>query len=665
VKNSFFAVFAAIWAVLFSISGYAGKAEAQDGAFYLQVEAHSTEAQATEMIAGYLSDFDNVVGFRLRSSGWHVIALGPFANRDAAASLRLDLLVDRRIPGDAFVSAGESYGTQYWPPAEAAEPPPEALAEAAAEAQAAAEAAAEAALAEAEALRTAQARDAAAEAAAEAERLAAEAARLEEERRAAEAARIEAERLAAEDAARREAERLAAEEAARIEAERRAREETPAQAQRAEAQLDRDERALIQTALQWKGFYDLAIDAAFGPGTRRAMAAYQGARGYDATGILTTAQRTELVAEYRAELAAIGLETWRDETAGISIDLPLAMIEFDRYEAPFAHFRERGGSGVQGLLISQQGNLATLFGLYEIMQTLEIVPLDGTRERRRNSFLLTGQNDSLRSHTFAEYANGQVKGFTLVWTPEQDDRMARVIPAAQSSFATFGPALADGIGASPSAVSGIDLLAGLEVRRPTHSRTGFYVDGTGTIVTTDALLDQCGRVTIDETYDAEVTLRDPDLGIAVLRPRQPLAPLAFANFRMTEPQLRAEIVVAGFSFEDLLTRPVLNFGQVAGLSGLEGEETLRRLAVQVMPGDAGGPVFDSTGSVLGMLLPRDDSGARVLPGDVNFAADGALIHRALRGAGLRPASLDRSTVLPAEELALQAADMTVLVSCWN
>jgi peptidoglycan hydrolase-like protein with peptidoglycan-binding domain len=658
VNKTVFAASVALCAALFSILGQIGAAQAQQEApeqsFFLQVEAHSTQDIATEMIAGYLADFDNVVGYRLRSSGWHVIALGPFAERDAAAALRLDLLRSGRIPRDAFVSAGESYGVRYWP------------VDGVADDAATAAAQAEAARVAAEALRATQDAEARAAAEAEAERLAAEAERL-----AAEAARIEAERVAAEraaaEAARIEAERLEAErrEAERLEAERRAAQETPAQARRAEAQLTRDDRALIQTALQWKGFYTLGIDAAFGPGTRRAMAAYQAARGYDETGVLTTAQREELLREYRDELAAIGLETWRDDQAGISIDLPMAMLEFDRYEAPFVHFRDRDGSGVQALLISQQGNLATLFGLYEIMQSLEIVPLEGARERGRNSFVLTGQSDTLRSHTFAQHANGQVKGYTLIWTPDQDARMERVVAAAQSSFESFGATLPDGIGQSPSAVTGRDLLAGLEIRRPTHSRTGFYVDGSGTIVTTAELLDSCGRLTIDEAYDAEITLRDEALGLAVLRPSQPLAPLAFANFRTDAPAPRSEIVVAGFSFEDLLTRPVLSFGELAALEGLEGQDTLRRLDVTVMPGDAGGPVFDATGSVVGMLLPRADGGTRVLPEDVNFAANGAMIHAALRGAGLRPASITRQQTLAAEELTLQAADMTVLVSCWN
>ena len=58
-------------------------------------------------------------------------------------------------------------------------------------------------------------------------------------------------------------------------------------------------------------------------------------------------------------------------------------MQFDHYEPPFVHYGERGGSGVRVLLISQPGDQSTLFGLYDILQTLEIVPLDGERERGR------------------------------------------------------------------------------------------------------------------------------------------------------------------------------------------------------------------------------------------------------------------------------------------
>ena len=443
------------------------------------------------------------------------------------------------------------------------------------------------------------------------------------------------------------------------------REETLAEARAAEARLDRDARAEVQTALAWFGHYAMAIDAAFGPGTRRAIEAWQAAQGLQPTGVLTTRQRTELVTGWLAELSAFGFESWRDEAAGIEITLPMAMVAFDRVEAPFVHFRPEGDSGVRVLLISQEGNLATLFGLYEIMQTLEIVPLEGFRERGRSSFTLTGQDARLRSHTYAEHRNGQVKGFTLIWGPEEDARMDRVLATMRDSLRFFGPALPDHIGQAGASVARPDLLSGLEVRRPERSFTGFYIDADGKVLTSARLAEGCRRLTIDERVGARIGLRDEALGIVVLEPEEPLAPLAFANFAMAPPAPRSEVALAGFSFEDLLTRPVLTFGQVAALEGLAGEAELRRLTLAALPGDIGGPVFDRAGTVVGMLLPQPAPQGRLLPEDVSFAVGADAIQSLLRSNGLRPAALPRAETLPDTELGLIAADMTVLVSCWN
>ncbi len=441
-------------------------------------------------------------------------------------------------------------------------------------------------------------------------------------------------------------------------------EETLREAQASESRLTRDERAALQVALQWFGFYNLGIDAAFGPGTRRAMTAWQEDRGLDATGVLTTRQREALIREYSMELAALGMEEWEDERAGIRIQLPKGMVQFDRYEAPFAHFTARDDSGVQVLLISQSGTQATLFGLYEIMQTLEIVPMEGERRRQANSFVLTGQDDSLRSHTFARFQRGQIKGWTLVWTPERDEQMARVLPMMEESFATFGDTLPDGIGEA-SAVQRRDLLSGLAVRRPERSRSGFYVDAEGTVLTSIEAVQGCARVTIDEAYDARVIASDADLGVALLRPDAPLAPLAFAQFAGADPRLASEVWISGFGFEDMLTRPLLTIGALEDLRGLNGEDTLLRIGAQVQPGDSGGPVFDGHGGVIGMLLPGARIDGRVLPEDVNFVARADALRTFVETQGISVRTLAEASAVPPGRLTQKAGDLTVLVSCWN
>lgn len=441
-------------------------------------------------------------------------------------------------------------------------------------------------------------------------------------------------------------------------------EETLREAQASEQLLDRDARAALQTALQWFGFYDLAIDASFGPGTRRSMGAWQLEQGYETTGVLTTRQRAELLEAYSSEIAELGMETVRDDRAGISIDLPLAMVSFDRYETPFVHFNPRNDSGVQVLLISQSGTQATLFGLYEMMQTLEIVPLEGLRERRQNSFILTGQNETLRSHTFAQFRNGEIKGYTLVWTPERDAQMERVLSMMEASFNPLSGTLPDSAGQA-SAVSRSDLLAGLAVRRPDFSRSGFFIDASGRVLTTAEVVSQCERITIDEAHGARVVARDDVLGLAVLEPETPLAPLAYAQFLELASPLGSEITVAGFPFEDVMARPVLTFGRVEALEGLNGEQDRLRLSADLRAGDRGGPVFGANGGVIGLLMGPLADGTRLLPEDVNFAINAEAIRRFLDDGAISSGNFDADASVPPEMLTRIAGDLTVLVSCWN
>ncbi|WP_212524440.1 serine protease [Actibacterium sp. MT2.3-13A] len=440
--------------------------------------------------------------------------------------------------------------------------------------------------------------------------------------------------------------------------------ETPAEARRSEAQLTREEREELQQALQWEGFYESAIDGDFGRGTRAAMADWQAARGHEPTGVLTARQRHELVSGYRETLARLGMRTVTEARAGIQIDLPAGLVDFARYEAPFVHYEGKGDSGVRVLLISQSGDQGTLYGLYDIMQTLEIVPLKGRRERNSSDFVLTGQSDTLHSYTYAALSDGAVKGFTLVWRPEDARLMNRAARMMRESFVALPGAVLPDLAGEAGEEQRVDLMAGLEIRTPAVARTGFYVDERGAVLTTTEVLDQCARLTIADEYEAEVAARDDALGLAVLRPRQTLAPLAHAAFQTATPRLQSDVAVAGFSYGGVLDQPVLTYGTLADLRGLNGEDGVQRLSLAALPGDAGGPVFDATGAVMGVLLARAD-GARQLPQDVSFAASVPAIADFLSVNGVTVEAAEPAAQIAPEMLALKAADMTVLVSCWN
>jgi peptidoglycan hydrolase-like protein with peptidoglycan-binding domain len=466
---------------------------------WLQIEAQPTLEKAEERARAYGGAFPNVAGFRL-SSGWYAIVLGPYAAGEADQALR-SLKQDRLVPGDAYLAEGNSFRDAFWPPG--GDPAGQAAA----------------GVAPAEPV---------------------EVTPLAEPAEPATDPILDTAAPAADPAAD-----PAPAQPAFVD-------ETPAQAKASEATLSRTGREDLQTALQWFGFYEGKIDGAFGPGTRKSMAAWQAANGFEATGVLTSFQRDTLQDAYRLAQAALGIETVTEAEAGIRIDLPMALVAFDHYEPPFVHFVPKDGSGVSVILISQPGDQSSLYGLYDVLQTLAIMPVSGERERRERSFTIKGRNGKVESHAYAELSKGLIKGYILSWDPARSEGMDRVLAAMQNSFAPVGDRALD-----PGLVPLTDevragLLAGLEVRRPKLSRSGFYVDASGLVLTTQEAVAGCGRITIDRDNEARVAHADEATGVVLIKPVKPLAPVSVAELTAASGRQGSEIAVAGYPYEDLL-----------------------------------------------------------------------------------------------------------------
>ena len=441
-----------------------------------------------------------------------------------------------------------------------------------------------------------------------------------------------------------------------------AAEETDRQARNGEADLGLDGRKDLQTALQWAGFYNSTIDGLFGRGTRNSMAAWQEANNYEITGVLTSNQRAALMGQYNAILDGMDLALVRDDATGIEMQMPMGVVSFDAYSPPFARFEATGDIDAQVLLISQPGTQDRLFGLYEILQTLEIIPTDGPRERRSSSFTIEGVDNRQHSYTQARLIDGEIKGFTLVWPVGDEERRARVLDIMRESFNPITGVLDPSLASTEE--QSLDLVSGLAVRLPVRARSGFYIDATGTVLTSIETVQSCGEILLDDSHAAQIVHQDADLGLAVLAPISPIAPLANVTFQTAAPRLQARVAVAGYPFGGLLTAPSLTFGTLADGRGLNGEAEIKRLAIGTQEGDSGGPVFDNGGAVIGMLLPTSASG-RVLPGDVGFSVHAPAIMASLDGAGIEYTASDNITAITPERLTRAAVDVTVLVSCWE
>lgn len=440
--------------------------------------------------------------------------------------------------------------------------------------------------------------------------------------------------------------------------------ETPQEARASERDLTREEREELQVALKWAGFYTAAIDGSFGRGTRGAMQAWQEANNQEPTGILTTRQRAMLLEQYNSVLEGLNLRLVRDDASGIQMLIPTDVVAFTEYKPPFVRFDANGDiPQAQVLFISQTGDEGRLVGLFEVLQILDIVPPEGPRSRSGNSFVIEGVGNGIHSYTTASLIGDEIKGFTLVWPQGDDQRRLRVIEEMTKSFERLEGVLDPDI-APPDEDQAIDMVAGLAVRQPQFSRSGFFVSPDGAVVTTPEAVQSCQRITYDREDEAEVVFVDEALGLALLRPKESLAPIDVAAFLTDVPRLQEQIAVAGYPFNGVLGAPTLTFGQIVDIRGLDGDNRIKRLSILPQQGDAGGPVFDDSGAVIGMLQPRADGNTQVLPPEVNFSLDAQQIVDALAAQGIEPTTRAASGPISPVALTRQAADITVLVSCW-
>ncbi|MEP2530086.1 serine protease [Shimia sp.] len=556
-----------------------------DDVVWVQLEAQPSLTVAERRIRAYADRMQDVNGFSL-GGGWYAVALGPYLQADAESVLRV-YRSEGLIPIDSYITASNSYRSQFWPVGAN--------------------------------LLTAQPTTSTAQVTAPAEGVAPTP--LEPS------------------------------------------DETVREARASEARLTRDERKELQSWLKWAGFYGAAIDGAFGRGTRASMAAWQNANNFEETGVMTTRQRQVLQDQYNAVLKGMNLQLVTDYDAGIEMLVPMGVVAKSVTEYPFVNYDATGSVPATVLLISQEGNQSTLFGLYDIMQTLEIVPLEGHRDRKDRGFLLTGENAQIVSHTEAVLKDGKIKGFTLVWPAGDEERRTRVLTEMQNSLKRIDGVLDPAAGSNPS--QNIDLIAGLQIRKPRLSRSGFFIDTKGRVVTTAEAVNNCTKVTLEDEYEMTVNTIDAALGIAILEPGTALAPMSVATLRLGAPRLNSDIAVSGYSYEGTLGAPTMTFGQLEDVRGLGGEQELARLELAPQPGDAGGPVFDAGGSVFGMLLPRATGNTQQLPERVNFAVNADAIRALLEQEGIRAATSNGDAAMAPEDLTRHASGMTVLVSCWD
>ena len=311
---------------------------------------------------------------------------------------------------------------------------------------------------------------------------------------------------------------------------------------------------------------------------------------------------------YNGILEDLGLETVTDAEAPASRSAcPRGVLGEPVIEPPFVRYEATDGSVAQLILISQPGDLDTLYGLYEIIQTLEVVPTEGPRERGERSFVIEGAGRD-PPHPRRGDARRQRRSRASPWSGRRATRSGSPASCPRSTPRSAAcPASSTRRRARPPRIRPWTSSRACRCASRRATASGFFVDGLGTVVTTAAAVASCERVTIDEATEARGRSRptprsaSPSWSPSRRWPPAP-SPRSRPTRRASTPRSRSRASPTAASSRG----PSSASAASPTCAASNGEEEVRRLDLAARPGDAGGPVFDAGGAVLGMLLPAGD-----------------------------------------------------------
>jgi S1-C subfamily serine protease len=207
----------------------------------------------------------------------------------------------------------------------------------------------------------------------------------------------------------------------------------------------------------------------------------------------------------------------------------------------------------------------------------------------------------------------------------------------------------------------------------TQTGTGFVISASGHIVTNHHVINGCiGDIKGNLTGEAPTTLRvvnsDRANDLALLQ--GPAASFkSFARIRDRAMHSGDSIVAIGFPYRGLLSSDfTVTTGIVSSLSGLFNDTRFLQISAAVQPGNSGGPLFDTSGDIVGVVSAKIDT-LRVaertgtIPENINFAIKTGAIRDFLDNSVVAYETSAPGSELKTPDIAGNARAYTLLISC--
>jgi hypothetical protein len=348
------------------------------------------------------------------------------------------------------------------------------------------------------------------------------------------------------------------------------------------------ERQKVQAALLWAG--DFSGDVKGEDPLVAAIKNYQKRIKGKVTGVLTDAERANLVAAAGNREQEFGWSVVVDPATGIRIGLPTKMVPHARDSARGTRWSSTHGDvQVETFRVADRNlKLSALFEQEKREPATRKIEYSLLRD---DGFFISGFQGLKKFSVKATFRDGEVRGFTMLYDQMMETIVTPVMVAMSAAFSPFPERSA------PFAT----------LTRSVEYGTGLVVSAAGHIVTDRKLVEGCQVIVASGVGDAVRIADDKENGLALLRvygPRK-LSPLSFPQ----DAPKAGDLTLLGIPDpkEDGSRKLTEIKARLVNGTGIELRQPVP------MAGFAGAAALDGQGRFLGMMEMRNAVLASIEP----------------------------------------------------
>ena len=221
--------------------------------------------------------------------------------------------------------------------------------------------------------------------------------------------------------------------------------------------------------------------------------------------------------------------------------------------------------------------------------------------------------------------------------------------------------------------------------------SGFFVSKMGHVITNAHVVRGCQKLTVGDNANKQVTAElintDSSNDLALLK----LSSLEMASaesksliqklsivvvplsskglLRSENVKLGEKVLVAGYPFGELFSNTIkVTSGIVSATRGAGDDTGQFQLDAAVQPGNSGGPIYDSSGNIVGVVVAQLDKlkmakAIGSLPENVNFGIKASTVKQFLISSGLPSKKAEQAEEKSTQQLAEIAKNQALMVMC--